>query len=1033
MVGEVELLLSDRIMANGSMSASTATKILENTQFHFAWVLLLIFLVAFTTNSILSVESASTSAAPTITGPGGKPLPQGALKSKQEKEKRRLQDFSPIRKLAFIWLSVLLLATLIGNGINIVIHALAEREQGWWCGKAAVIYVVGTTFVHILLIISLVDTTPSPTVAHQISWISCLLGEIVLFGASVALYTSPHGDINSLDFSRGDLRKQADDWEIIELALDAARVFLLILLVALYTLFSLERSHRQRKESRSTTALRHAEICSSDESTPLLANGHANGNGYATTTTAVGNGAVLENGSLPRPENVTIPAEGGTNGHATAPQVGPAESAAFYRPTEAPNRTWWEYLKGYSLFFPYLWPSKSVKLKLIVLVCFLLVMAQRAINILVPYQVGKVTNALANEKGNHGMPWLSISLLIGFKLLQGPSGFLGSARSALWIPISQYSYYSLTTASFEHVHSLSLDFHLGKRTGEVLSALSKGNAINNFLEQVTFSVLPMLVDLAVAVGYFGIKFDAYYALVVSIIAFWYLYLTIRMAQWRAQQRREMVNADREEEAVKNDSIMSYETVKYFNAEPYEFERYRKAVRVYQIAEYKVLLSLNVMNITQNMVFMFGLLTTSFLAAYQVTTKQRPVGDFVQLLIYMQQLQGPLNFFGTFYRSVQSALISGERLLELFKEQPTVVDDADAVNVPTCEGQIRFQNVKFSYDQRKPALENLSFTCRPGTTTALVGESGGGKSTVFRLLFRFYNAQDGSIQLDGNDVKGITIDSLRRHIGVVPQDTILFNETLMYNLRYANQEATDDDIFAACRAASIHDKIMAFPDGYNTKVGERGLRLSGGEKQRVAIARTIIKNPRIIMLDEATAALDSETEEHIQEALSTLSEGRTMLVIAHRLSTITKADQILVLNAGAVAESGTHEELLAKKGRYANMWKKQIRFERAEEEARVLSERADALRKQALLRPGSRDGATSEDVSENEADIPIVSDTPESTTLASRALGRAAEGLRGAASLVRGAKSSDEDRKHTSNLKNDDSNSSDDDRKPAGHP
>jgi ABC-type transport system involved in Fe-S cluster assembly fused permease/ATPase subunit len=438
----------------------------------------------------------------------------------------------------------------------------------------------------------------------------------------------------------------------------------------------------------------------------------------------------------------------------------------------------------------------------------------------------------------------------------------------------------LSTASFEHVHSLSLDFHLGKRTGEVLSALSKGNAINNFLEQVTFSMLPMIFDLGVAIVYFGVAFDAYYALVVAIITFSYLYLTIRMARWRSDQRRQMTNLSREEDAVKNDSLTSYETVKYFNAEDYEFERYRKAVSAFQKMEYKVTISLNILNISQNMVFMTGLLVTSFIAAYQVTTGQRDVGDFVTLLTYMGQLQQPLNFFGSFYRSVQSAMISGERLLELFKEQPTVVDDSSAVEMKSCEGQIDFKDVKFSYDKRKPALENLSFTCRPGTTTAFVGESGGGKSTVFRLLFRFYNTQDGSIQLDGSDIKGITIDSLRRHIGVVPQDTILFNETLMYNLKYANQNATDEDIYNACRAASIHDKILAFPDGYETKVGERGLRLSGGEKQRVAIARTIIKNPRIIMLDEATAALDSDTEQNIQEALRTLSEGRTMLVIAY---------------------------------------------------------------------------------------------------------------------------------------------------------
>lgn len=396
---------------------------------------------------------------------------------------------------------------------------------------------------------------------------------------------------------------------------------------------------------------------------------------------------------------------------------------------------------------------------------------------------------------------------------------------------------------------------------------------------------------------------------------------------------------------RNDSMMSYETVKYFNAEDYEFNRYRNAVRDYQRAEYKVLISLNIMNVSQNLVFTLGLLVTCFIAAYQVTTGQQKVGRFVELLTYMAQLQGPLNFFGTFYRSIQSAMINSERMLELFKERPTVIDEPGAQPLPSCQGEIRFNDVKFAYDVRKPALNGIDFRCAPGTTTALVGESGGGKSTVFRLLFRFYNLSGGSIQIDGHDVKDITIDSLRRHIGVVPQDTVLFNESLMYNLKYANPSATDEEVFAACRAASIHEKILGFPDGYNARVGERGLKLSGGEKQRVAIARTIIKDPRIILLDEATAALDSETEQHIQTALEKLSQGRTTLVIAHRLSTITTADQILVLHAGRVAESGTHDDLLALKGRYASMWRKQIRAQKAAEEAKFHSDRAEQLRKE----------------------------------------------------------------------------------------
>lgn len=705
---------------------------------------------------------------------------------------------------------------------------------------------------------------------HLVTWSLALAGELLLFAASASIYTSTHYPFNSLH--EEPLVDSATKWEALELSVDAVRVLLLTFLVGFYAIFRVQRSLKNKRISRNAPD-------SPTEATPLL-----NGDRDVDSERAVNGNDVhspVNGNDVHSSANGTSPSEQGLNGHPNGiclgSRIGPAEESAFYRPTTEPSRSWWEYLKSFALFFPYLWPSSSTRLKVVFVVCFVLLLAQRVVNGLVPIQLGKVTNELSDHSSQ--MPWWSISLLVLFKLLQGSNGLINAVRAVLWIPISQYSYHALTTASFEHVHSLSLDFHLGKRTGEVISALSKGESINKFLEQVTFRVAPMIIDLGVAITYFYVAYDSYYALVVSLVSFWYLYLTIRMAQWRAEQRREQTNADREEDAVKNDSIMSYETVKYFNAERYEYDRYRGAVKTYQEAEAKVLWSLSVMNITQNAVFMAGLLVTSFISAWQVTKGIRTVGDFVTLLTYMNQLQQPLNFFGDYYRTVQQAMISGERLLELFKEQPTVIDEDDAKLLASCEGQIRFDNVRFSYDQRRTALQSLSFTCEPGTTTALVGESGGGKSTIFRLLFRFYNPQEGSIQIDGHDVRDVSIDSVRKHIGVVPQDTVLFNETLMYNLKYANQNATDEEVYNACRAASIHDKIMAFPDGYNTKVGERGLRLSGGEKQRVAIARTIIKNPRIIMLDEATAALDTETEQHIQEALTTLSNGRTMLVIA----------------------------------------------------------------------------------------------------------------------------------------------------------
>ncbi|OBT77059.1 hypothetical protein VF21_02943 [Pseudogymnoascus sp. 05NY08] len=965
-------------MATSSSSPGTAYWILHYVQYAYPLVLLVVFLTAFVAHSIISSPSnQSVTSRSTLTGPGGKPLPPTSRPPSNGPPVPTNDGFGKTRSLLFCWLSVGLIGTFVGNIVNIVVHAVSERKEGWWCGEAPAAYVIGSAFLYSLFLISLVDTHPSPSVVHLITWSVALVGELVLIGATMVYITSPHREINSLNPDTAIL-EVPNQWEIVEVLCDAARVLFLVLCVAFYAFFSYQQSATpsKRRTSRERAAAR-------DERTPLL-NGHTvsgdvhveNGHtehengGHSPGESAYG--ATTMNG------HAAVNGDAAMNGHGQGP-AGPTDSAAFYRPTTAPSRSWWEYLRGYSLFFPYLWPNKSLRLQVTVVVCFVLVLLQRLVNVLVPIQMGNVTDMLSEDdpeeegilqmlKGGHtspGMPWLAISLLIVYKVFQGTSGLLAAGRAVLWIPVSQYSYQALSTSSFEHVHGLSLDFHLGKRTGEVLSALSKGAAINTFLEQITFQVLPMLIDLVLAIIYFSIKFDIYYSLTLSVVTFWYLYATVRLAQLRAEQRRRMINADREEDAVKNDSIQSYETVKYFGAEEYESNRYRKAVQNFQNEEYQVTLSLSVMNIVQNMIFMLGLLVVSFIAAYQVTSGLRRVGEFVSLITYMAQLQQPLNFFGTFYKNVQSAMINGERLLELFKEQPTVTDQPGARDLNKCEGRITFEGVKFSYDQRKPALQDLTFDCPPGTTTALVGESGGGKSTIFRLLFRFYNEQAGRILLDNHDVQNLTIKSLRSHIGVVPQDTVLFNETIMYNLRYANQEATDEDIFNACRAASIHDKILSFPDAYDTKVGERGLRLSGGEKQRVAIARTILKNPRIIMLDEATAALDSETEQHIQEALKRLSVGRTMLVIAHRLSTITSADQILVLHEGSVYERGTHDQLLAKKGRYYNMWRKQIRAERAAEEARLLSDRAAVLREQALARPGSCDGLGSEETSDND--------------------------------------------------------------------
>ncbi|KAK3944616.1 hypothetical protein QBC46DRAFT_157139 [Diplogelasinospora grovesii] len=946
----------DALTKGAAHCRSTAEVVFLNAELCYPVLLLLAFILSAGVHSILTSRTEEELVVPTVKGPGGKPLP--VTKKKREAEKPQVLDVktSNVALRVFQYTMAAVVLTFFANGAAIAVHALQARDKsgnvgGWWCGEERTVYVVGSAFLYVYVLITLFDWSHSPNIVHFIVWILGFIGETTILLSFLLTVTGTHHVVRGVKQPAHQPVKGPDTWDIVDLSVAVVRLSLVTILVCLYTALATRRFFTDRRLQDEEA---HHRSDSDDESSPLL-NGNGNTTNYNTHANGSANGSA--NGRA-------------SNGTADASYQQKDEGAAFYRPEKLPHKSWFEYCRGYSVFFPYLWPSDSRKLQGVVLMCFVLVVFQRMVNIMVPSQIGAVTDTLRDNEGTHNTPWIQLALLVLYKLLQGQSGLLGSLRAILWVPVSQHTYRALTTAAFEHVHSLSLDFHLGKRTGEVISALNKGASINQFLEQVTFQVLPMLADLLVAIVFFYVKFGSMYALFVSVITFYYLYLTIRMAARLADQRRDMVNADREEEAVKNDSIASYETVKYFNAEKYEFDRYRNAVMTFQTAEAKVTWGINHMNICQSMVFMCGILVSMMTCAFEVTQGSRTVGDFVLLVTYLGQLQGPLNFFGSFYRTVQQAMISGERLLELFKIQPTVIDKPNAESLPECNGHIKWDNVGFSYDRRRPALHNLSFECAPGSTTAFVGESGGGKSTVFRLMFRYYNCQDGSIQMDGRDVKDLTIDSVRRFIGVVPQDTILFNETLMYNLKYANPSATDEEVFNACRTAAIHDRIMGFPDGYNTKVGERGLRLSGGEKQRVAIARTILKNPKVIMLDEATSALDGETEQKIQAKLisGNLGHDRTLLIIAHRLSTITHADQIIVLHAGTIVEKGTHEELLARKGRYASMWEKHIRAERAADKAfqatmkaKKLLSRANLSRRDTEISDGGYDSIASSDI------------------------------------------------------------------------
>ncbi|KAF4458123.1 hypothetical protein F53441_58 [Fusarium austroafricanum] len=621
------------------------------------------------------------------------------------------------------------------------------------------------------------------------------------------------------------------------------------------------------------------------------------------------------------------------NGNGT-PAYGSVEPATPEpRRTQVSGTGWLDYFAGFRVLFPYLWPKGSPVYQAIVLLCIILLICQRTVNVLGPLQLGTLVDSLGEGK----LPYREIILYVVYRALQGNQGFLGAARSLLWLPVSQSLFRRLSSAAFEHVLGLSLEFHLNKKVGEVTSALSRGASINTFLESFCFQVFPMVFDIFVAGVIFFVKYDAFYTIIVFFIMWSYIFLTIYVAKYRGKQRRDMTVKTREMEAVKTDAIVAYETVQHNCAVGRETARYTEHVTVFQRAEKLVQWSLNGLNLTQSSIFTLGTALLVSVSAYKISIGEQTVGEFVSLINYFVQLQGPLNFFGTYYTMLQNNLIEAERLLDIFKETPGVVERPDAVNLPSPNGEVSFNNVKFAYQVKKggPVLDGINFTVAPGTKTAIVGESGSGKSTSLKLLFRFYDVSDGSITIDGHDLRDLKLDSLRKNIGVVPQDTVLFNATIMYNLLYARPDATELDVYEACKAANIHERILNFPDGYETKVGERGLKLSGGERQRIAIARAILKDARILLLDEATASLDSHTERQIQDALERVTEGRTTITIAHRLSTITTSDQIIVLHKGKIVERGTHNELLAQGGRYHAMWEKQTTIEKKEKEKKEL--------------------------------------------------------------------------------------------------